>query len=310
MAHSHHHHDHSQGSGNLKLAFFLNLGFTIVELIGGIYVNSVAILSDAIHDLGDSLSLGLAWGLDIKSKQKANDNFSFGYGRFSLLGALINGLVLIIGSIFIVKEAIERLYNPEPSNATGMILFALVGVAVNGYAAWKVSHGSSQNEKVISWHLMEDVLGWVAVLIAGILLYFFDIPWIDPVLSLAISTFILWNVVRNLKETIYIFLQAVPSNISLDKIKSDILSQPNVESLHHVHIWSLEGANHVFTAHIKLKEINDLQELSETKSQVQKILKGYPLGHFTIEWELPNEECALEELEHDHSDHSENTHSH
>lgn len=304
MAHSHHHHDHTHGSSNLKLAFFLNLGFTILELIGGFYVNSVAILSDAIHDLGDSLSLGLAWILDKKSKQKANDNFSFGYGRFSLLGALINGLVLIVGSVFVVREAIQRLLEPEPSDATGMILFAIVGVAVNGYAAWKVSHGASQNEKVISWHLIEDVLGWVAVLIAGVLLYFFDIPWIDPVLSLAIAVFILWNVFRNLKDTLYIFLQAVPAGISLEKIKSDILSQPKVDSLHHVHIWSLEGANHVFTAHIRLKEIQDLTELTATKSTVQKILKSYPLGHFTIEWELPTEECALKDLEHQHPEHT------
>ena len=293
----HENHHHPQDSNNLKIAFFLNLGFTILELVGGFWVNSVAILSDAIHDLGDSLSLGLAWGLQEKSKQKANDSFSFGYGRFSLLGALINAMVLIIGSVFIVNEAIQRLITPEVSDAKGMIFFAIFGVIVNGYAAWKVGHGHSQNEKVISWHLIEDVLGWVAVLIGGILLLFFDWPWIDPVLSLGITLFILWNVIKNLKETLYIFLQAVPSDISLDQIKKELCALPIVESIHHTHLWSMEGAHHVFTAHVRLKQVQNLKELLESKKQVQETLKKYPLSHYTIEWESSEENCALEQKE-------------
>lgn len=293
----HEHHHHPQDSNNLKIAFFLNLGFTILELVGGFWVNSIAILSDAIHDLGDSLSLGLAWGLQEKSKQKANDSFSFGYGRFSLLGALINAMVLIIGSVFIINEAIQRLITPEVSDAKGMIFFAIFGVIVNGYAAWKVGHGHSQNEKVISWHLIEDVLGWVAVLIGGILLLFFDWPWIDPVLSLGITLFILWNVLKNLKETLYIFLQAVPSDISLDQIKKELCALPIVESIHHTHLWSMEGAHHVFTAHVRLKQVQNLKELLESKKQVQETLKKYPLSHYTIEWELSEENCALEQKE-------------
>lgn len=296
-----HHHDSSEKG--LKIAFFLNLGFTILELIGGFWINSVAILSDALHDLGDSVSLGLAWYLDKKSKQKANENFSFGYGRFSLLGALINALLLIIGSIFVASEAIKRLENPEHSNATGMILFALLGVTVNGYAAWKVSKGHSQNEKVISWHLIEDVLGWATVLIAGIVLYFLEIPWLDPVLSLSITAFVLWNVFKNLKETTYIFLQAVPENISLEELKSKICAIPNVESMHHTHLWSLEGSNHVFTAHIRMQQIHSLEELRKAKEQVKAILKSYPFSHYTVEWELENDPCTMMEA----SDHHQKT---
>jgi cobalt-zinc-cadmium efflux system protein len=293
MAHSHGHH-HSTGS-NLKLAFFLNLGFTILEIFGGIWINSVAILSDAIHDLGDSISLGLAWYLDKKSKKAANEQFSFGYTRFSLLGALINALILITGSFFVISEAIKRLISPEVSDAKGMIVFAFIGVAVNGYAAWKVSSGSTQNEKVVSWHLVEDVLGWVAVLIAGIILYFKNLPWLDPALSLAISAFILWNVFKNLKETLYIFLQAVPHELSLDEIKKKICEIPQVESIHHTHLWSLEGAHHVFTTHVKIKSINKLEEVIEAKAAIKEVLKKYPFSHYTVELELQEENCELTE---------------
>ncbi|MDF2158119.1 cation diffusion facilitator family transporter [Algoriphagus sp. CAU 1675] len=302
MAHHHNHHHHSSEKG-LKTAFFLNLAFTILEIFGGIWVNSIAILSDAIHDLGDSISLGLAWFLDRKSKQEANASFSFGYGRFSLLGALINSLLLIGGSIFIISEAIQRFANPEPSNAPGMIGFAILGITINAYAAWKVSRGNSQNEKVISWHLIEDVLGWAAVFIAGIVMYFYEVPWLDPALSLAISIFILWNVFKNLRETTYIFLQAVPENISLEELKAKICALPHVESMHHTHLWSLEGSNHVFTAHIRMQNIHTLEELRNAKEEVKSILKTYPFSHYTVEWELENEPCSMmEESHHHHQD--------
>jgi cobalt-zinc-cadmium efflux system protein len=294
MAHSHHGHAHSSG-GNLKLAFFLNLSFTILEIIGGIYTNSVAILSDAVHDLGDSFSLGLAWYLDKKSKQVATNQFSFGYQRFSLAGAFINALILLLGSIYIISEAVQRIQNPENSDAQGMILFALVGIAVNGYAAFKVSKGGSQNEKVISWHLVEDVLGWVAVLIAGIVLYFKNVPWLDPALSLGISLFILWNVFKNLKSTILIFLQAVPEDISLDELKAKICDLEKVDSVHHIHIWSLEGEHHVFTVHVKLKPIENLLELNKIKTEIKTLLKTYPFSHYTLEIELDQEKCLMTE---------------
>ncbi len=292
MSHDHNHHHSNK---NLKLAFFLNLGFTVLEIIGGIYTNSVAILSDAVHDLGDSFSLGLAWHLDKKSKQVATNQFSFGYQRFSLAGAFINALILLLGSIYIISEAVQRIQNPETSDAQGMILFALVGIAVNGYAAFKVSKGGSQNEKVISWHLVEDVLGWVAVLIAGIVLYFKNVPWLDPALSLGISLFILWNVFKNLKSTILIFLQAVPEDISLDELKAKICDLEKVDSVHHMHIWSLEGEHHVFTVHVKLKPIENLLELKKIKTEIKMLLKTYPFSHYTLEIELDQEKCLMTE---------------
>jgi cobalt-zinc-cadmium efflux system protein len=290
-----HHHSHDHSSKNLKTAFFLNLGFTIFELIGGYYVNSVAIISDAIHDLGDSLSLGTSWYLDVKSKQSPAKGFSFGYRRFSLLGALINSIVLIAGSIFVIKEAIGRILNPESSDATGMLIFAIIGVAVNGYAAWKLSKGKTLNERVISWHLVEDVLGWTAILIVSVVLHFRDIQYLDPALSLLITIYILWNVISRLKETLVIFLQGEPIDVDRELIEREILMIEHVESIHHTHIWSLDGEHHVFTTHLKLGPIQDLNEMLSVKNQVKEIMKKYPFEHYTIETEIDAERCGLEE---------------
>ncbi|OIQ22539.1 MAG: cation transporter [Flavobacterium sp. MedPE-SWcel] len=294
MAHDHsHNHSHSSGK-NLKVAFFLNLGFTILEILGGLYVNSVAILSDALHDLGDSLSLGLSWYLNERSKKEANNKFTFGYGRFSLLGALINSVVLIVGSIYIIIAAIERLITPEPADAKGMFIFAIIGIIVNGYAAYKLSGGKTLNERVVSLHLVEDVLGWVAVLIASVVMMFVDAPYLDPALSLAITLYILYNVVKRLKETMMIMLQGTPDDIDPDKIEKEILQVENITSLHHMHIWSLEGEHHVFTVHIKVNGTASFKEVLAVKSNVKAILKNYSFSHYTIEVELGEEVCELE----------------
>lgn len=288
-----HNHSHDHSGKNLKLAFFLNLTFTILEFIGGIYVNSISIISDAVHDLGDSLSLGTSWYLDSKSKKKANSKYSYGYRRFSLLGALINSVVLIAGSVYVIYEAVGRILEPEHSDAQGMMIFAIIGVLVNGYAAYKLSSGKSMNEKVVSWHLMEDVLGWVAVLIVAIVLYFKDIHYLDPALSLLITLYILYNVFKRLKETLFIFLQGVPSDINLDEIKNGLLNLEKVKSIHHTHIWSLEGEHHVFTSHVILKNIDKFDQVIEVKTAIKEHLDEYNFEHYTIETELDSETCKL-----------------
>lgn len=288
-------HPHEHSSKNLKTAFFLNLFFTIVELIGGYYVNSIAIISDAVHDLGDSLSLGLAWFLDVKSKKPSTKTFSFGYKRFSLLGALINSIVLISGSVFVINAAIGRIINPQSSDAQGMLFFAILGVSINGYAAWKTSSGKTLNEKVISWHLLEDVLGWFAILIVSIVLLFTDNMYLDPALSLLITIFILWNVIKRLKETMFIFLQGNPEDVNKDAIEKEISQIKEVKSIHHTHIWSLDGENHVFTTHVKLGPIDKIEDLITIKNQIKSIVKKYPFEHYTIETEMANEECDLED---------------
>lgn len=294
MSHNHEHHHHHSSGKNLKIAFFLNVTFTIAEIIGGFLVNSVAILSDAIHDLGDSLSLGLAWYLDKKSKQKADKYYSFGYARFSLLGALINSIVLIIGSVFVAREAIERIITPEFADPNGMLIFAIFGVVVNGYAAWKVNTGKSLNEKVISWHLIEDVLGWAAILIAAIVLRITYIWWLDPALSIAITIYIFYGVIKRLRETLHLFLQGVPKDLDLQEIENSILEVEGVKAIHLTNIWSLEGENHVFSAHLKLENTDSLQDVIKIKNQVKEILRSQGFNYYTIETEVTDENCEFE----------------
>ncbi len=292
-----HNHSHSHGgeaSKRIGWAFFLNVAFTIIEFIGGWLTNSTAIMADAVHDLGDSLSIGTSWGLNKLSDKEANKTFSYGYKRFSLLGALINGLVLITGSVWILFEAIPRLSNPEMPQAEGMLLLSIFGIAVNGFAAYKLSGGSTLNEKVLNWHLLEDVLGWVAVLIVSIVLMFK--PWaiLDPILSIGFTLFILFNVGRNLKETVLLFLQATPDKKQLEEVRNILLQSDNVDSVHHFHIWSLDGEHNVMTAHIQLTQNISLQTMSELKEGLRASLTNYDFVHTTIEFEFADEACRDE----------------
>lgn len=291
MAHQHHHNE--QGK-NLGLAFFLNLAFTVIEFIGGAITNSVAITSDALHDLGDSFSLGIAWFLQKRSSKKANSRFTYGYRRFSLLGALINSLVLIVGSVFIVLEAWQRLQAPEPTDATGMILFSILGLAVNGFAAYKLSAGKSLNEKVFRWHLLEDVLGWAAVLLVSIILLFTDWYWLDPLLSIVITGWVLFHVYQRLLETVNVFLQGSPKDLNLKQVEKTLLQHHQVKSLHHTHLWTLDGEHHVFSAHVKICDVKNLEEVVDLKEKLKKELsEKYGFSHLTLETELEKEHCAM-----------------
>ncbi|WP_370259740.1 cation diffusion facilitator family transporter, partial [Idiomarina sp.] len=224
----HHNHDHSKDmpSNRLGWAFVLNFVFTIIEFIGGFLTNSTAILADAVHDLGDSLSLGLAWVLNKLGKKQANQHFTYGYKRLNLAGAFINAVVLIAGSAWVLVEAIPRLWNPQMPIADGMIALAVVGITVNGFAAYKLSEGKTLNERVINWHLLEDVLGWVAVLIVGIVLLFVDWPILDPILSIGFTLFILVNVLRNLWATLKLFIQATPDKKTYKQVADALLELP------------------------------------------------------------------------------------
>ncbi|KMT66756.1 cation diffusion facilitator family transporter [Catenovulum maritimum] len=289
--HNHTHLHHDEASKRIGWAFFLNLTFTIIEFIGGWLTNSTAIMADAIHDLGDSFSIGAAWGLNKLSNKPATNRFSYGYKRFSLLGALINGLVLSVGSIFILIEAIPRLAEPEMPHVEGMFLLAIFGMTVNGYAAYKLSHGKSLNERVLNWHLLEDVLGWIAIFIVSIVLMFVDWPILDPILSICFTLFILFNVARTLKSTILLFLQAAPDLELIENIKIKILSKDIVGEVHHLHIWSLDGENNVLTAHIALNTDVSNQQLKVYKKELSDELEGFEFAHTTIEIEFLDEQC-------------------
>lgn len=290
----HDHHDHAGDNRRIGWAFFLNLGFTITEFIGGWLTNSTAIMADAVHDLGDSISIGLAWFLARLSRRKATTSFTYGYRRFSLLGALINGIVLVAGSIWVLGEALPRLRAPEMPQAQGMLLLAIFGVVVNGYAAWKLSAGKTLNERVLNWHLLEDVLGWVAVLIVAVVLMFFDWPLLDPLLSIAFTAFILFNVVRNLATTLRLFLQASPDGERAKAIRRLLEALPHVESVHHLHLWSLDGEHDVLTAHLVLDAPVDAATQIALKRRIADDLAPLSLEHTTIEFEFPGEHCRDE----------------
>ena len=291
--HSHHHH----AGDNIKVAFFLNLSFTIIELIGGLWINSVAILSDALHDLGDSLSLGLAWYFEKLSKRGSDAKFTFGYKRFSLLGAIINSVILLVGSIIILSEAIPRLWNPEPVDAAGMIGFAILGIVVNGAAVLRLKSGDSLNERVVRLHLLEDVLGWVAVLVGGIILYFFDWPVIDPLLSLGITVFVLYNVIRNLRQSMKILLQGTPAHISTEDVKAKLESMPDISSVHDLHIWTMDGTYNIMSMHAVVPVSLGAEQSGTLKQEIRKTMAAMNISHVTIELEQPGEICSFENCE-------------
>ena len=293
MAHNHDHHHYAEG--DIKVAFFLNLSFTIIEIIGGLYTNSLAILSDALHDLGDSLSLGLSWYFERLSKKGPTKTFSYGYKRFSLLGAIINSIILIAGAVFILSMAIPQLFNPEESNAEGMLLLAILGIVVNGAAVLKMRKGNSLNEKVVSLHLLEDVLGWVAVLIGSIVMMYTNAPIIDPLLSIIISLYVLFNVYKNLRKSLLVILQGIPDELNIKEIRVKLIEIKAITGIHDCHAWSMDGQYNILTIHAVLDKDYKLSEQAALKSQIRKVLKTELINHITIEFETQEENCEFED---------------
>lgn len=287
----HHHHSHGEAMGRMKLALALNFGFACIELAGGIYTNSVAILSDALHDFGDAMAVGFAIFLENFSHKKSDRSFSYGYRRFSTLGALINGMILVVGSVFILMAAIPRLLNPQQPQAEGMIILAVLGVIVNGIAAYRVSKGGSLNEKMIMWHMIEDVLGWSLVLIGAVIMKFFDIPQLDAGMAIALALWILYNVFKNLGDAFKVFLMATPGHIQISEVESEILKLDKVEGVHHGHLWSLDGESHIYTAHVVLNPCSSIADMEAVKLQVKKLVAGYGIAEATIETELSGALC-------------------
>jgi cobalt-zinc-cadmium efflux system protein len=294
MNHSHKHRDTER---NILVAFLLNIGFTLIEIFGALWTNSLAILSDAVHDLGDSLSLGLAWYLERFSKREEDVQFSYGYRRFSLLGALINTLILIAGSILILVRAIPRLMNPEVTNAPGMILFSIVGIVVNGAAALRLKGDQSLNSRTVAWHLLEDVLGWIALLVVSIALIFTDMYVLDPILSILLTSYILFNTLRNLQHTAKVFLQAVPEDIQLEEIDKALRSIEHILSTHHTHVWSLDGENHVLTSHIVVDEHIPRENIACIRQDVREVLREWGFAHSTIEIEFGDKDCGMQPIQ-------------
>ncbi len=304
--HTHNHgHSHSHAATtNLGIAFGLNLAFTVLEIVGGLWTNSVAILSDAVHDAGDCLSLGVAWRLQGLSQRDADARFPHGYHRLSSLGALITGCVLLAGLSFVVWEAIHRLRKPAEVRAGGVIALALVGVAANGAAALRLRGGSSLNEQVASWHFIEDALGWIAVLVGGVVMAIWDAPIVDPLLSLGIALFVLRNVAINLKRVALVFLQAAPAGFDAGEFDRQVAALPRVVGCHDTRTWTLDGQRHVLSTHLVLAADSSREQIVEAKRRVHELLRGKAFEHITIEVELEGEACSAESQPCDHK-HSE-----
>lgn len=298
-SHSHHHHSHEHGSrSNIKLAIWLNTLFAVVEIVGGLYTNSVAILSDALHDLGDSVSLGLAYYFEKKSVQGRDENYSYGYKRFSLLGAFISSLILVIGSVFIITESIERLSAPEAPHAQGMFVLAAVGLIVNLIAMLRLKKGDSITERVLSLHFLEDVLGWAAVLVGSVVMMMADIPVLDPILSLLIAGYILLNVYKNLRDVFRILLQGTPETIELSEIKAKILAIPQVVDTHDIHTWTMDGRYNVMTLHVVVQKDTSAEKIEAIKKEIRHSIGHMNIQHMTIETEPEDQSCTAKDVHH------------
>ncbi len=302
MAHGpaphHHHFHHTPDSSvrNIGLAFWLNLLFAAIELVGGWWTQSLAVMSDALHDFGDAISLGVGYVLQQKSTQGPSENFSYGLRRLSLLSAFISGLVISTGAVFIGVEAVSAFHEPREPVGLGMMGLAILGIAVNGFAAWRMSQGLTQNEKMLKWHLIEDVLGWIAVLVGSIFIWLFKWNWLDPVLALGISAFVLFNVFRSLSQTVNLFLQGNPNPTALRAFRDQVESLENVFETHDVHFWSLDGVRHILSLHVVL---HDLNQAEAVKSQIRQISRVLGDCHVTIEVESTAEHCH-DDCEHAH----------
>ena len=287
---------------NILIAFLLNISFSIFEFFGGLFTNSVAILSDSIHDLGDAISIGISYFMERKSKKHADNKYTYGYIRYSVLGGVITTTILLVGSILVIISATKRLFNPVDINYSGMIIFAVFGVIMNFIAAYVTREGDSINQKSVNLHMLEDVLGWIIVLIGAIIMNFTDIKILDPIMSIAVALFILYNSVKNLKKVLDLFLEKTPNDIDIEELKKHLLEVKGVEDIHHIHVWSIDGYNNYATMHIVSKS----KEIEKVKKDIRKELEEHNICHAILETEeeaCDDKECNIEFQEYEHHHH-------
>lgn len=298
---------------NIGVAFFLNLFFSIVELVGGIFTNSISIISDSVHDCGDALSIGIAWYLEKKANKKPDDKYTYGYARYSVLGALITSIVLIVGAIVMLYNAIPRIIHPQYVKYDGMILLGIIGFLINGIGTLVTSKGEKLNERSINLHLLEDVLGWIAVLIVSIVMKIFNVPILDPILSIGITIFILYHVFRNIKEVFEIFLEKAPKQIDFEEFKNELVkANEQILEIHHTHVWTMDGNNTYITMHVLVKDDTTTNNIILLKKQIKEETKHHNISHITIEVEYEKEKCENGEceVEESHNNHGHHDHHH
>lgn len=271
---------------NIFIAFMLNLAFSVLELFGGIYTGSIAIISDAIHDAGDAASIGLSFFLERTSKKQPDANYTYGYARYSVLGSLISTSVLLLGSVIVICGAVHRMITPAKINYDGMLLFSIIGICVNCCAAFFTHKKQSVNQTAVHLHMFEDVLGWIVVFIGAILIKFTNITYIDPIMSVFVAVFILTNAMKHLKETTDILLDKVPKDIQINEIKKHIEHMDGIADVHHIHIRSLDGQRNFATMHVVA-----CGDPHKIKENIRKKLFDHGIQHVTIELETTEEHC-------------------
>ena len=271
---------------NILIAFILNSIFSIFELTGGFFTGSVAIMSDSLHDLGDAISIGLSYFLEKKSKKQPDEKYTFGYLRYSVLGSVFTTLILLLGSLLVIINAVTKIIHPVAIKYNGMMIFAVFGVIVNLCAAIMTKEGDSLNQKAVNLHMLEDTLGWIIVLIGAVIMRFTNIAIIDPLMSIGVSVFIIINAIKNLKEALSLFLEKKPRGVNLEEIKKYVMKIQGVLDVHHVHLWSMDGNNNYATMHIVTNEF-----AHDIKEKIRQELKEHGICHVTLELETENEKC-------------------
>ncbi|MBR3943128.1 MAG: cation transporter [Clostridia bacterium] len=271
---------------NILIAFVLNFCFAVFEFFGGIFTGSVAILSDAVHDLGDAASIGVSCFLEKISKKQPDEKYTYGYARYSLLGGVISTLLLLFGSILVIGNAVVRLVHPIPVHQNGMLGFAVAGVIVNALAAFFTREGGSLNQKAVNLHMLEDVLGWVVVLIGSVIIKFTDFVWIDPLMSIGVAVFILINAAKTCKEILDIFLEKIPCGINVEEIKACVESIDGITDVHHIHVWTMDGQSNSATMHIVTNA-----DAFAIKQKVREMLQKFKIIHVTLELEKEGTDC-------------------
>ena len=274
---------------NIFIAFILNLAFSVFEFIGGIFTGSVAIISDAVHDIGDAASIGASFFLEKKSKKQPDEAYTYGYSRYAVIGSVLTTLILLLGSLAVIYHAILRMIDPVEINYNGMILFAIVGVCVNLAAALVTRDGASLNQRAVNLHMLEDVLGWIVVLVGAVVMRFTNFYMIDSLMSIGVAIFILVNALKGLKEALDLFLEKTPHGISIREITEHICEIDGVLGVHHVHVWSMDVHNNYATMHVVVNG-----DKHKIKHSIRDELKEHGIGHATLELEEEHEHCHEE----------------
>lgn len=266
---------------NIFIAFILNLSFSLIELIGGFMTNSVSILSGSIHDFADALSIGISYFLEKKSKKHPNYKYTYGYKRYSILSAFIMTVILLTGSLLVIYNAIARIFNPTVISYNGMIVIAILGIIFNTLAFSKTKGGHSLNQEAVNLHVLQDVLSWIVVLIGSLLLVITKLNFIDSVMSLIISIYIIIHALKHLKIVLDLFLEKTPADINIKNIKKELLNHENIVNIKHIRIWSIDGYDNYATLHVTIN--ND--EVEKMEDYIKEYLKDKNISHSTIEIE-------------------------